>query len=190
MKLASNPTSRLTSLLRIALFAALISFLSLVTVPLPFSPIPVTGQTLGVMLAGLSLGPKLGAVAVVLYLLMGIAGLPVFAGFSSGLGVLAGASGGYLLAFPLGAFITGLISRNAPGSRKLLRYFVGSAVGGILVPYTLGCLWLARLMHLTLTAAVSVGAAPFLPGDLFKAAAASLLVQRLEHILPIHYKRS
>ena len=79
--------------------ASIMAALSFIAVPLPISPVPITLQILGVMLAGLLLGPQLGTMAVCLYLIAGISGLPVFAGGAAGIGVLMGPSGGYLLGF-------------------------------------------------------------------------------------------
>lgn len=92
--------------------ASIIAVLSFISIPLPFSPVPITLQTLGVMLSGLLLGPQLGSISVGLYLIAGTLGLPIFAGGAAGIGVLMGPSGGYLLGFLPGAWMIGTLSHK------------------------------------------------------------------------------
>ncbi|MDI6870431.1 MAG: biotin transporter BioY [Bacillota bacterium] len=161
----------------VALLAAVIGTLAFVAVPLPFSPVPLSGQSFGVMLAGALLGPYLGPLAVLVYLLLGLAGLPVFAGGHAGPGVLVGPTGGYLWGFAAGAWVIGLVSsvrKNQPAWQTLL----GIALGGILVVYALGVAQLALVSGLPLGKALAVGVLPFLPGDLVKAVAAAAVVRR------------
>ena len=166
----------------IPLLTALTSVLAYVTIPLPFSPVPITGQTFGVMLAGSLLRKGDGAVSILLLLMLGFIGLPVFSGGLSGPGVLIGPTGGYLWAMPLSAFLTGwfLEARLARSGRlNFGTYFLAHILFGIIGIYLIGVPWLAWQQHLPLQAAVMVGALPFLPGDLLKAAAAALVAVRL-----------
>lgn len=156
-------------LARIAVVAALIAALALPgTIYLFGSQVPITLQTFGVMLAGLLLGPVRGALAVLVYLAVGAVGLPVFAGGAAGLGVFAGPTGGYLVAFPLGAFVIGLI---AHGPRRFGRAlgFTACVVGGIGVVYAVGVPWLAWRGGLSFQEAFVTGGTVFLFGDLVKA---------------------
>lgn len=192
-------SERLREAVMAGLFAALTCVLSLVAVPLPFSPVPVTGQTLGVMLAGAVLGPMWGAISVLVYLAIGALGFPAFAGGGSGPGTLVGPTGGYLFGFAAGACVTGFLARSSwsaaarRGSRGdagsglssglFWRYLASTLAGGILVIHTCGTLWLARFTGRTAVDAFLIGSAPFLPGDVLKAVAASLVAGRLRWTL-------
>jgi biotin transport system substrate-specific component len=146
-------------------------------VAVPLTPVPVTLQTLFVVLAGAMLGPKLGAASQLAYLGMGIAGLPVFAG-GFGLAYLVGPTGGYLLAFPATAFVAGMVARRVSG-----RGIVGAALLFVglflasLVTLGGGTAWLAILTGDPATA-VALGFLPFLAGDVLKVGLATLLAWR------------
>lgn len=162
----------------VAMFAAVTSVLAYVRIPLPFGPVPVTGQTFGLMLAGLLLGPRLAAFSQVIYLLMGLAGLPVFAGGTAGLGVLVGPTGGYLWAHVPGAYIVGLIA-DGRSELSAARAATAAAAGGIAAVYGLGVWQLAAVTGMDWSAALAAGALPFLPGDALKAAAAAAVGRRV-----------
>lgn len=174
-----------------SLLAAVTAALSLVAVPLPYSPVPLTGQTFDVMLSGLALGPWWGALSMLVYLAIGCLGFPVFAGGGTGIGTLLGPTGGYLVGFVLGAWATGMSMRVATnrteargpgkGRRPQLRtYIIASVLGGVAVVHTVGAFWLARYSGRTVAEAFTLGSAPFLPGDLLKAVVACLVASRLE----------
>lgn len=168
----------LISLLLSALFAAVTAALAWLRVPLPFTPVPITGQSLGPMLSGIVLGPKYGALSQIVYVLLGVIGLPVFAGGKAGPGVLFGPSGGYLWGFILGAWTTGyLYERTKP--KGFLGAFYCTVIGGIIVVYCLGLIQLSLVAHLTFKKALIAGALPFIPGDLFKAAVAAISAPRI-----------
>ncbi|OGS41505.1 MAG: hypothetical protein A2506_08605 [Elusimicrobia bacterium RIFOXYD12_FULL_66_9] len=133
---------------------------------LPFTPIPISGGTLGVLYAGALLGSRRGASAVVLYLLEGAGGLPVFSGGAAGALHLLGPSGGYLMGFPLGAFATGLLSERG-WDRSPARAFVMMLAGSLPI-FALGLIGLSRF--LPSEALLVQGLWPFIPGDLVKAA--------------------
>jgi biotin transport system substrate-specific component len=143
--------------------------------PLPFTPVPLTGQTFAVLLTGALLGGWRGWGAMLIYLVEGLAGLPVFAGNAPvhpGLGPLLGPTGGYLFAFPLAALIVGLLAERG-WDRTPARALAAMAIGSLVI-YALGAGWLS-LFYGPL-AAIEKGILPFLPGDALKAAlAASLL---------------
>jgi biotin transport system substrate-specific component len=170
-------------LARVAVFAGIIAALGLAGRFYVFgSAVPVTLQTLGVMLAGLILGARLGALAVLVYLAIGAAGVPVFAGVG-GLAPFAGVTAGYLVAFPIGAFVIGLIAFR-DGRFKPSRAFVAAVVGGIGVVYAIGVPVLAVRAGLDLGEAARVGGLIFLPGDLIKAVLATLIATAVHRAYP------
>lgn len=176
-----------TDLSLIAVFAALIAALAILP-GIPVGPlgVPITLQTLGVMLAGAVLGPARGAAAVLLYLAAGLAGLPVFSGFSGGFGVLAAPSAGYLLAFPLAAAIAGALAavvlRRATRFRWLL-LFLGCLAASLLTIHPLGIAGLMINAGLTLPEAVVVDSA-YLPGDAVKNALAAAVAVSVHRAFP------
>ena len=177
----------LPGMLRAGLLAALTGVLAWVQIPLPFSPVPITGQTFGVMLAGSLLGARTSFISMLLFLLLGTAGVPVFAGAKAGIGVLLGPTGGYLLAFPPAAYIIGRLAFPARGTPGLLRMGGANFVGGILIIYTMGTIQLALVADMSLRAAFVAGALYFIPGDLLKVVVAALVGNRVRAIIP-HFK--
>jgi biotin transport system substrate-specific component len=166
----------LRDLLLMTGFSLLTAASARIAIPLPFTPVPVTGQTFGVLLTGALLGGWRGLGAMLLYLAEGLAGLPVFApggSHSLGLAALLGPTGGYLVAFPFAALAVGFLAERGwdrTPARALAAMLLGS---GII--FALGAGWLARFVGGP-SAAVAQGILPFLPGDMLKAAlAASLL---------------
>jgi biotin transport system substrate-specific component len=160
---AASRTARRAAAVAIA--AALVAASAQAVVPLPFSPVPMTLQPLAVLVIGALLGPGLGAAALVLYLGAGAAGLPVFApGGIPGAARLIGPTGGYLLAFPLAAAVTGAIT--GPGRPGVARV-IGACAIGMLVIHAGGVAQLAVLGG-DPALAVRVGFVPFFTGDLLK----------------------
>ncbi len=159
-------------LLLVTLFSLATALSAQIAVPLPFSPVPLTGQTLGVLLTGALLGPRLGALSVLLYLAEGAAGLPFFAGGASGLLRFAGPTGGYLAAFPLAAALVGRLATRG-WDRRPLSMFCAMLLGSLII-FAFGA---ARLAHFVGAAqALPLGVWPFVPGDLLKAALAAGLM--------------
>ncbi len=144
---------------------------------IPFPLVPITLQTFFTSLAGALLGAPLGALSQLIYLLLGILGLPVFAGGKAGLGVLFGPTGGYLTGFVAAAFVVGKLTRlrENPG----LAWIAASMAVGQAVIYLLGIGQLTLVAGLSLVKALSVGFLPFLVGDALKIALAAVLVLRL-----------
>jgi biotin transport system substrate-specific component len=161
---------------RAALFAALVGAFAYVAFPYPLSPAPVTLQVLGVFLAGLFLGPLWGGAAMVLYLLTGALGAPVFSNGGAGIGVLLGPTGGYLLSYPLAAVAVGAIARGGPGLRSLeeasLARLLGGMIAATIVIYGVGVPFLWWNLDVTLRTAVVTGAVVFVPAEAAKMAAA------------------
>ncbi len=157
----------------IATFALLTAIGAFVRVPLPFTPVPITLQTFFVLAAGIYLGGRDAAASQGLYLGLGAAGLPVFAG-GSGLAHLLGPTGGFLLAFPVAAWLVGGSLR--PGDR-IGRALVVLISATVLV-FALGATWLALVMDVGPGRAIALAVLPFLPGAALKIAAAAALVAR------------
>jgi biotin transport system substrate-specific component len=175
-------TSRSTSadLARVAAFAALIAVLGIVPPIVVGLPVPITLQTMGVMLAGLILGPRRGALAVVILLALVAVGLPLLSGGRGGLGVFAGPSAGYLLGFVLGAYVTGWVRERLETRVPFpLAAFTAAVVGGI------GAVYLVGIPVLTWrTGADPLAGLVFLPGDLVKAVLATLVAVGVRRALP------
>lgn len=167
------------------LFAAVTSVLAYIKVPIPVSPVPISGQTLGVMLSGGLGGPAVGAAAQAVYILLGLIGIPVFAGGTSGPGVLLGPTGGYLWSFVPGAYVIGLLLKRGRKTgcsevrHHYLKAFVACLVGGVVVVYTFGVLQLALVARLGVARALVIGALPFVAGDVFKVLIAAFVISRL-----------
>lgn len=159
-------------------FALLTAWGARCSVPLPYTPVPVTLQTLFVLLSGMVLGARWGASAQVQYLLMGFIGLPVFAA-GGGFWYLFNprGTGGYLLAYPLAAYLAGRMVERME-SRSLVVY-LAAGVAGTAVIYVIGAAWLAVFLHLGAVQAVAMGVAPFLLGDSVKIAVAALCARGL-----------
>lgn len=147
--------------------AVLVGLLAQVSVPLGFTPVPVTGQTLGVLVAGTALGGRRAAAALALYFLAGVAGVPWFAGHASG---WAGATTGYLVGFVAAAALCGWLAGR--GTDRTVVRSVAAMVAGEVVIYAVGVPWLALSLHVGLPRALSLGFVPFLAGDALKAALA------------------
>ncbi|MFQ3319418.1 MAG: biotin transport system substrate-specific component [Natronomonas sp.] len=161
---------------RTALFAALMGAFAYVSFPYPLSPAPITLQVLGVFLAGLMLGPVWGGAAMVLYLLAGALGAPVFSMGTAGIGELLGPTGGYLFSYPIAAALAGVIAHGGLGMRPLAdastTRLVGAMSAAVLVIYGLGVPFLWYNLDMTLRTAVVTGAVVFVPAEAVKMAAA------------------
>lgn len=150
----------------------LVALLAQFAVPLPFSPVPVTGQTLAVLMVGMLLGSRRGSLALLTYLAEGAMGLPVLAGGAAGLARLTGPTGGYLIGFVAAAFLVGWLAERGWDRRPettLLAMLLGNAV-----IYVCGLPWLAHFVGAERV--WSLGLLPFLPGDLGKALLATALL--------------
>ena len=144
-------------------------------VRLPFTPVPVTMQTLFVILAGLTLGSRDALFAMTAYLALGASGVPLFAGFTFGPLVLLGPTGGYLLAFPAAAFLSGWLHEAWGESRPAL---FGAAFAGSAVILCMGTLHLTLLTGASFAGAASLGLLPFLAGELIKDGLAAATARR------------
>jgi biotin transport system substrate-specific component len=169
-----------TGLTFTALFAALTAAGTFISIPLPFSPVPLVLQNLFALLSGLILGPLLGAAAVGLYLIAGALGAPVFAGAAGGFAHFFGPTGGFLGGYLLGAVTAGLMAgRPRAGIKTPLWRIILAVLAGFLVIYVPGVLRLKWVIDKPWPAALAAGFFPFLIGDLVKGAAAVIIVPRL-----------
>lgn len=151
--------------------AALVGLLAQISIHLPFTPVPITGQTLGVLLTGTALGWRRGLAAMLLYAAAGLIGVPWFAGHASG---YVGASFGYIIGFMLCAPVCGALAER--GADRSLLGSVPAMVVGEVVMYGAGVTWLALYLHVSAGKAISLGLTPFLAGDAVKAGLAALLL--------------
>jgi biotin transport system substrate-specific component len=173
-----------------ALFAVLLSVFSLISIPLPFTVVPVTLQVFMIYLIVNLLGSYYGALSCVFYLLLGAIGLPVFAGGTGGVAVLAGPLGGFLFAFPVSVIFGGMISGKVSSSSKMdaVRVIVASVVS-LAIIYIIGPLWLDDITNMGISRAYLLGAVPFIPVDIVKAIFAvpvALYFRRSRNDLPVH----
>lgn len=161
-----------------ALFAALIAALGLVPkITLGFG-VPITAQTLGIMLCGTILGAKRGGQAVLLFLLLVALGLPLLSGGNGGLGSFVSPAGGFLFGWPVAAFVTGLIVEKWRSGSLAVVATVASVIGGIVVLYLFGIAGMAIVLKKTLLEAAAL-VMWFIPGDLAKAVIAGLLTSAI-----------
>ncbi|ENK1243957.1 biotin transporter BioY [Clostridium sporogenes] len=159
-----------------ALFATIIAVSSYITIPLPISPVPITAQGLAVMLAGCVLTPVQAALSMVTFLFMGAIGIPVFSGGTSGIGVILGKTGGYLIGYLIGVIIISLLVRK---NKSLVSMLIACFIGGIVVVHILGSAWLGQVTSIGIKKAFLLGSAPFIPGDIIKAVVAVLIGKKL-----------
>ena len=146
--------------------AALIALAAQISIPLPFTPVPITGQTLAVALTAASLGLWTGAASSILYVAAGLVGLPVYADGDSGWHVVSGASGGYLVGFIACALLIGWCGDR--GWTASFSSTVGAMLLGETVIYVCGVLWLRHVLHTPLEKTLELGLYPFVVGDLLK----------------------
>lgn len=165
--------SRMADVLEVALGSLVIALLAQVVIPI--GPVPISGQTLGVMAVAVALGPRKGPAAVLLYLAKGAAGLPAFAGGTAGFAVLLGPTGGYLVGFVAAAWVIGLIVRG-PSWSNPAPAALGLATGTAVI-YFCGAVWLSRFIGWDRV--LAVGVLPFLVGDAVKIGIVGLAARRL-----------
>ena len=169
---------QIKNLVDLGVFTALIILGSYISFPLPGSPVPVSLQTYFVVFAGIILGPKLGALSSLLYLGLGVVGFPVFAQGASGLGIILGPTGGYLVGFIAGAWGAGLLfhtrlfwGTSQSKNPNSLRTILGGAVSGLFgfaLVYLPGLVWLSIQLDAGFVQTLGFGLLPFLVGDVLK----------------------
>jgi biotin transport system substrate-specific component len=172
--------SRVRDAIAVVGFALLTAVAAQITIPLGFTPVPLTGQTFAVLLAGGVLGSRRGGLSMLLYVALGAIGLPFYADGAGGWSVATGATAGYLVGFIVAAIVVGLMAEH--GQDRKLSTSIPAFLAGTMIIYTFGAGWLAYDLGLPLTAdagepsAISLGVAPFLVGDVFKALLAGAML--------------
>jgi biotin transport system substrate-specific component len=178
LAIAASPTRvRSRVLWRVLLAFAgswLVAALAQVEIKLPFTPVPITGQTFAVCLVGASLGAVRGATSLTLYFLIGVLGVPVYAHHDHGWDVITSASGGYIVGFVAAAAVTGALAEH--GWDRRFSSAVGAMLTGNVVIYLVGLPWLAVVLNTNLEQTLEDGLYPFVPGDLFKLYCAAALL--------------
>ena len=168
----------ISNVIGVAAFILATAFGAFIRIPLLFTPVPITGQTFFVLLSGAVLGRRWGAFSQFGYLLLGLGGLPIFSGAGAGLGHIFGPSGGYIIGFPIAAWVVGRLVSHIERT-TFWRIYISMIIGELII-YTLGCIQLAFIAGLNVKAAITLGALPFIPGDLIKIFVATAIYLRIK----------
>ena len=171
-----NQKIRTKQMVLIALMTAVTCVLGPLSIPLPFSPVPISLTNFAIFLAIFVLGMKSGTISFIIYLLLGAVGVPVFSSFRGGFQVLAGPTGGYLIGFIFLALIMGFALDHF--DRKLVPTIIGMIIG-MAVCYAFGTVWLAKLLSLSFKEGLMMGVIPYLPGDAAKIINAAIVGPKL-----------
>lgn len=171
-----NQKIRTKQMVLIALMTAVTCVLGPLSIPLPFSPVPISLTNFAIFLAIFVLGMKNGTISFIIYLLLGAVGVPVFSSFRGGLQVLAGPTGGYLIGFIFLALIMGFALDHF--DRKLVPTIIGMIIG-MVVCYAFGTVWLAKLLSLSFKEGLMMGVIPYLAGDAAKIIIAAIVGPKL-----------
>jgi biotin transport system substrate-specific component len=163
----------------VSLFAALTAVGAFISIPL--YPVPLSLQTLFTLLAGMTLGSVMGASSQIIYVLLGVIGLPVFAGFKAGIGILFGPTGGFLFGFIISAYVIGRIIETI--KEKNIFYNLLAGFAGTVIIYFIGVTQLSLVTGIGIKKALLIGALPFLPGDILKIIAASFIARKFKIII-------
>ncbi|MFT3714614.1 MAG: biotin transporter BioY [Gordonia sp. (in: high G+C Gram-positive bacteria)] len=185
----------IADLTQAAVFAALIVVLGLPGQIQLSSGVPITLQSMGIMLAGLVLGPKKGALAVVIFMVLAIAGLPVLAGGRTGLTSLAAPTAGYFVGFLPAVIVIGLLTAMLMPRYSIVWGFLAAVIGGILIDYACGIVGLLIRTDESLEYVIITANASFVPGDLLKALVASLVAAAVHRgrpglVAPLRLRRT
>jgi biotin transport system substrate-specific component len=165
-------SNRVVAVVAMVAFAGLTALLAQVRIPLGFTPVPVTGQTFAVLLAGAALGARFGAGSQLIYLAAGLVGFPVFTGGGSGFEYFTGATAGYLVGFVLAAALVGRLAER--GQDRKVNTAITAFLAGSAVIYVCGAVGLMVTASMDVTTAIAQGITPFVFGDVLKAVAAGL----------------
>jgi len=163
----------------ISLFAALTAMGAFISIPL--YPVPLTLQTLFTLLAAMTLGSVMATSSQIIYVMLGVIGLPVFAGFKAGIGILFGPTGGFLFGFIISACVIGKII-EAKKEKNIFYYLLAGLIGTLII-YIIGITQLSLVTGIGVKKALMVGMFPFLPGDILKIIAASFIASKLKIVV-------
>ena len=181
---ATKSSGKAIDITLIALFAALMAICSWISIPLT---VPFTLQTFAVFVTLEIIGGKRGTLSILVFLLLGAIGVPVFAGFSSGPGVIAGPTGGYIVGFLLTALIIGLIMKLAKGKSEITKIVITvvSMILGDIGGIAIGTVWFMVVMKMNLSASLTQCVVPYIVPDLAKIIVATIIVNRLKKYVKI-----
>lgn len=168
------PGERVRDVLVVLGYAGLVGLSAQLSIRLPFTPVPITGQTFAVLLGGMAVGTRRGAAGMLLYLLLGLVGVPWFAGGDHGMSMLSAPTFGYLIGFVFAACVLGGLARRGFDRHPVT--VIVALVAGNAVIYLFGATWLAWRLHVGASQAISLGVTPFLLGDCLKALLAAALL--------------
>ncbi|HBC96107.1 MAG TPA: biotin transporter BioY [Clostridium sp.] len=154
-----------------AIFTAITAILAQISIPLPFTPVPITMQVFAVYLSAMILGSRLGTMSQLIYLLVGAIGLPVFASFTGGFQILAGPNGGYLISYLLIAYLIGKISEK--GSNHIIS--IVALMGTLVICYAAGTIWFHFVTNIPIKKAIFLCVFPFIPLDVIKVVVAYIV---------------
>lgn len=164
------------------LFAAILCVSAFITIPLLFTPIPLTMQVLAVAVTAAVLGGKRGAIAVLIYVLLGCLGLPVFSGMKGGIGIVAGATGGFIWGFIPQAFVAGTICdkvfSTGKNGKEIVKVIAALSLG-LCILYSFGVIQLMYVANMSISKALGAAVFPFVPFDIFKIAVAAIIAVNL-----------
>ena len=167
-------TDLLTDVVLVLAGTGLVAAAAQVSIKLPFTPVPITGQTFAVVFVGASLGAVRGTASLMLYLWLGVLGAPIYAHHDHGWSVITGASGGYIVGFVLAAAVTGWLAEQ--NWDKTLPSAIAAMPTGNVIIYLVGLPWLAVVLNTNLEKTLEYGLYPFVPGDIFKLYLAAALL--------------
>jgi len=175
----------LRDMMFVSLFAAIIGVMAFFPpIMLPVIPVPITAQTLGVMLAGGLLGARRGGLSLLLFVALVAVGVPLLAGGRGGLGALLGPGGGYVWAWPIAAFIIGYLVEKNMTSLNFFKLLLFNIIGAIIIVYAIGVTYLSFISELP-WGPTALSSLIFLPGDLIKAIIASAVVLKINQVYPL-----
>ncbi|WP_040984457.1 biotin transporter BioY [Oceanobacillus jeddahense] len=176
---------RVRDMMFMSLFAAIIGVLAIFPpIPVPVIPVPVVAQTLGIMLAGGILGAKRAGLSVLLFVFLIAVGVPLLTGGRGGLGVLVGPTGGYILSWPIAAWIIGYFTEKNIHSLTYWKLVLITTFGGVIIVNIIGVTYLSILSNLP-WGPTAVSALVFLPGDVLKALIASAVIIKINQVYPL-----
>lgn len=176
---------RTSAITMIAMMTAIMAIFSQITIPLPFSPVPLTLQTAGVILAPILLGAKKGSFSILAYILLGVFGAPVFSAGKAGFAVLFGPTGGYLAGFLIGTLIAGYFWQSQIKKTLFKAYL--TAVISILITLSSGVIWFSYIMGASLKMGLLLAVLPFLPLDILKILLFAPLAYKVRESLKIQF---
>lgn len=163
----------------IAIFTALTAVMAQISIPLPFSPVPITFQLFAIFLSSFILESKLATASQIIYVMLGAIGIPVFANFSGGLHSIVGPTGGFIISFPITAFIASKVSEN----KKSLFVLILGLIASLMVCYSMGVIQLSFITKISISKSIMIAVVPFIPLDVIKICLAYVLGIRIKSSL-------